>query len=445
MISGETARTALALSSVIPWAIVCFLPAQGHLRGRGREIALWGIPALAVWALLGGLLCGGQGWKLTIWLAISLPAFGFGLQKLVDLPAWKSVSVFLAVCGVQSGVLNLATLAGVLMAGSSTPGVTLAEAAVLCLLSWAALGAAWYPATHAARWLLDEIEMPTTWYVFWILPVVFVGFNLFIRPVDDKNLFVGRMPVVYPVLILVLIALLCLFYFMFYLMAREMGANMRLLRENQFLQIQDAQYEKLQRSIEETRRARHDLRQHLMVLQDCIENRDWEVLSRYANAYGESIPPETLRSYSKNRAADAVLRYYAERAAQQQIEIEIFVQMEERTAIPEPEFCVLLGNLLENAVESCLRQERERFIRVNVRQQGEGLLSVTVDNACRQEPVVEQGRLRSVKHRGVGLGTESARRIAERYHGDLRFQWEDGVFYTSVMLNLDGESQTIAK
>ena len=83
----------------------------------------------------------------------------------------------------------------------------------------------------------------------------------------------------YPILILALLTFLLLFYFMFYLMAAEMNQNTRLLRENELLQLQSAQYRNLQRSIDETRIARHDLRQHLTVLSGYAANKDLDAIS----------------------------------------------------------------------------------------------------------------------------------------------------------------------
>ncbi|WP_243023757.1 GHKL domain-containing protein [Clostridium sp. AM28-20LB] len=44
-------------------------------------------------------------------------------------------------------------------------------------------------------------------------------------------------------------------------------------------------------------------------------------------------------------------------------------------------------------------------------------------------------KLVSTKPAGSGIGTESILMIAEQYHGDARFEWRDGVFYASVLLN----------
>ena len=88
------------------------------------------------------------------------------------------------------------------------------------LFCWTLLGLMWYPATHAARWLLDEIEMPGTWYVFWILPVVFLSLNIVMRPQEYSTLYTNRVMMFYPVLMLALLALLLFCYALFYWMAR---------------------------------------------------------------------------------------------------------------------------------------------------------------------------------------------------------------------------------
>lgn len=107
--------------------------------------------------------------------------------------------------------------------------------------------------------------------------------------------------------------------------------------------------------------------------------------------------------------------------------------MEEQTIIPEPEFCSLLGNLLENALDACAASKTPRFIRLHIRQQGS--LYLTMDNTSDQPPLSDEKRLISSKHDGFGIGTESVRMTAERYNGDARFEWKEGIFYASVMLS----------
>lgn len=246
--------------------------------------------------------------------------------QTVTLSRWKTVSVFLAVCGVFSSMHSLAILTDAfLFQRSGAVALSLGGAAAYVLLCWLLLGLLWYPATHAARWLLDEVETPETWYVFCILPLVFWGLNTVLRPREYSTLYTNRVMNFYPVLILALLGLMLFYYALFYWMARGLARNMRLAQENRLLQIQAAQYRILQKSIADTRRARHDLRQHFKALQGCVESGDLSRVAEYVKAYGESLPPNTVRPFCKNYAVDAVLHHYAEQARLQQTDLEAMV------------------------------------------------------------------------------------------------------------------------
>ncbi|NBK20026.1 ATP-binding protein [Anaerotruncus sp. 1XD42-93] len=432
----------LELSVLIPGAVSCYLPMKGHLDGKGRQIALWGIPALFLWAGVGGAVCYRFRWDTNLWMVPSLVFFALFYCRSVTLSYWKSVSVFLAVCGTFSNLRNLAFLADALLSPKSGPVVfSPGGAAAYALFCWTLLGLMWYPATHAARWLLDEIEMPGTWYVFWILPVVFWSLSIVMQPQEYSTLYTNRVMVFYPVLVLALLTLLLFCYALFYWMARGLAKNMRLAEENRLLQMQAIQYRILQKSIEDTRRARHDLRQHFKALQGCVESGDMAKVAEYVKAYGESLPPDTVRQFCKNYAVDAVLHHYGEQAVRQQTDMEVSVQMEEETIIPQPEFCALLGNLLENAIDGCAASKAPRIIRLHIRQQGKQALYLTLDNTSDQPPESNGGRFLSSSHDGFGIGTESVRVIAKRYNGDTRFEWKDGMFYVSVMLSAENKPE----
>ena len=80
------------------------------------------------------------------------------------------------------------------------------------------------------------------------------------------------------------------------------------------------------------------------------------------------------------------------------------------------------------------------FIRLSAVQTGISPLSITTDNTSAFSPTWMNEKLVSTKPAGSGIGTESIRMIAEQYHGDARFEWRDGVFYASVLLNPDRSS-----
>lgn len=168
-------------------------------------------------------------------------------------------------------------------------------------------------------------------------------------------------------------------------------------------------------------------------LQSYVDHNDMDALCAYITKYMECLPDEPGFHYCSNTAINAILSYYAKKAAQEDIDMQISFPVRDQTVIPETELCVLLGNLLENALEACTVLEGERFIRVNGFLNGESSLVLTIDNTG-SKPEMDGNVFYSSKRKGLGIGTESVRMIVNKYHGDVRFEWRDGVFYASVML-----------
>lgn len=429
-------RASLELAIIFPSAVLCFLPVQDHIRVRRWFLFLWGGLLLGVWTFLGGWVLAVFHWHSNAWLLPSVPLFLFLYCRLVELSLWKTISVALGVCSTFSCVTNLAAaIEAYFFPLHNEPWFPLLGGLVYNFLYWALVAGVWHSATHAARGLINDWEMPRTWYFFWVLPVGVMGVNLYIHSIDIRAFTGETIILLYIVVSVALLAMLLFTYGMFYIVAKKLTANLRLQRENDFLQFQVSRYEALRKSIEESRRVHHDLRQHLKVVQECVAAGDMDTLTDYLKKYDQAIPTDLGRNYCDNYAVNALLRYYGEQAEALGVEMEVSFQAGKETVIPEPEFCALLGNLLENALDACAGASGQRYIQVMARQTGDSVLSLTVDNTSPVPPVVENGRLQSSKRGGSGTGTESVRIIAERYHGDARFQWQDGMFYASVLLN----------
>ena len=204
--------------------------------------------------------------------------------------------------------------------------------------------------------------------------------------------------------------------------------------QEHLLAIQKLQYKQLLRYIEEAKTVRHDLRQHLGVIRAYIKNGETEKLLHYLNDYETILPTNTKRIFCANFAVNAVLTYYAEEARKQKIDFDVTCPLPEQLPAHEPEICALLGNLLENAIDSCKELTNTvPFIRISITCKGRIML-FTVDNSCQSEPKQKNGRFLSTKHDGYGTGTYSVKATAERSGGSVKFEYKDGVFYTSVLL-----------
>ena len=131
--------------------------------------------------------------------------------------------------------------------------------------------AAFYPSTHAVRTMVEDNNFAQTWYVFWVLPLVFILLNIFMIPRYQATLQTGRVLQGYIVLSITLLVLLFWFIAIFLLMANSLNRNARLQQEKQLLSMQQQRYESLKTAIEEARQARHDMRHQLNQISALVE------------------------------------------------------------------------------------------------------------------------------------------------------------------------------
>lgn len=232
-----------------------------------------------------------------------------------------------------------------------------------------------------------------------------------------------------------------LIYYMVVCLINEHDRNYTLETQNHLLYLQTVQYEHLKNRIAETRRARHDLRHHITVMAGFLDAGELDKLAAYLDSYRKSLPDDNSILYCKNSVVNLLLLYFAQQAREKEIAFDVHMDIPASLDIAENDLSVLLGNLLENALEACAQQTHGlRQITVCGKVNGSTLI-LTVDNTYENQILRDaNGAYLSTKHKGAGLGLESVRQIALRYDGAFQAEQKDGVFLASVLLNMREEN-----
>lgn len=422
-----------ATTNSLPFHLFAYIPFWEHLRfSKRRTLLLLLAEQLLYLALLWGLL------HLEIppqqAQFIAMPLYGILFFYFVDMD--KGRIAFLYIFTTDYLMLLTGTVSFI---GRFISDLQLFswQAGMLLLLFFAL--SAPFMVHFLCRTARDifAIHAPEVWRTVWIIPLFISAIVLVstypatqasVQSLLCRLLLMGCMFVIYHYIILII------------QQVQKNAAQREHTRHMEHLvKIQTSHYSLLKTHIEETRRARHDLRQHLTALQGCIDSGNPDALAAYVKKYGEDLP-RSIPVFCQNPAVDAILYFYAQQAAQADIAMDISFQIGDPPIIPEPELCVLLGNLLENALEACASSSqdlpREKCkICVRAQMTGTDMMALTVDNSSVLPPKKTGDGLLSGKHEGLGVGTASVRMIAEKYHGDARFEWKDGIFYASVLLN----------
>ena len=438
-------RPFLELTVILPGMFLAYLPVSSYLRQKPLKLTAWLFPLLLGLCISGGFLsCFFQISTLPV-LFLLLPLLLFLYPKTLRISIWKSGSIFLAVCAVFACINSLSRAVNAI----TTANLNLTENELwfqtksglfynaICL-SFAL--ATWYPASHAAKNMIDDENFARTWYIFWILPLTFIGLNLFMVPRYRNTLYIGRILHGYIVISLVLLAILVLFYAMFLLMADSLNRNARLQQENHFLSLQQARYDNLRAAIEEARQARHDIRHHFLQLSALAENGNLEKIKEYLSHAASKIPNSDLH-FCENQAVDSVLGYYSALAKRENIPFQAKIDLPPRLAIDEIDLCLVLSNLLENALEASQKTNvARRKIDVMICLHHTHLLLIQVENTFDGKIEQKNTVFQSSKRPGNGIGIQSVRHIAEKNGGGSSFTYEDGKFEAKVMLRTDEKS-----
>ena len=379
-------RPVLELLVVLPGLLLGYFPVKTYLKQSPGRLAAWLFPLMACLCIGSGLACYRLGASTFLALAgVALAAICLYTRTLT-ISLWKSGTIALSVCAVFACVNSLsravsAAIIRNLQLPPDGPWLCLGACVFYNAVCWVIVLAAYYPATHTVRAMVEDDNFAQTWYVFWVLPLAFILLNLFMIPRYQSTLQTGRVLQGYIVLSSALLVFMFCFNAVFLLMATSLNRNAKLQQENQFLSMQQQRYENLRTAIEEARQARHDMRHQLNQISALAEAGDLENLKSYLAKTVSRIPNLDM-CFCENRAADSVVGYYCAMAKRDEIPFRARLDLPETLPVDEIDMCLVLSNLLENALEASLRTAPgRRQIEITACVHADRILLIEVENA----------------------------------------------------------------
>lgn len=202
----------------------------------------------------------------------------------------------------------------------------------------------------------------------------------------------------------------------------EREENRQLRRMMEFWHLQSDTQSK---SLEELRRARHDLRHYLCAL-------------------GGARPPDSLRDLKEvpereraplpgDWALSSLVSYYCSEAQRIGVQTDCRLDLRDIPGSYGADLYLIVGNLMENAVEA-LKREGGGWLRARSLS-SPGWFSLVIGNSCSKPLHTKNGQYLSDKALGrFGIGLDTVRRVAERYGGKAKFTTDGREFRASVFL-----------
>lgn len=203
--------------------------------------------------------------------------------------------------------------------------------------------------------------------------------------------------------------------------------------ENYQHKLADRQFEEIRSTYKEMRGWRHDYRNHMQVLKVYLDEGKIEQGKEYIMQMDKDLEEIDHIIKTGSVMADAILNSKLTLARSKNINVNVTAKIPEKLPVTDTEFCVIFGNLLDNAIEACekIQEENNRFIRIYIGMfQKQFYLSVT--NATNHSKRITS--YRTVKGINHGFGLERIDNIVNKHQGFLNRKNEPGVFVTEIML-----------
>lgn len=420
----------------LPAGLLCLAPVKERLRVRVGVFLLASGGAITLFAAVGALVIVRTGYPENALLIPGMVLFFVLYRRLVRVQGLPAVFIFL----VSAAVMGFcAVFTDVLLARREIASL---ESSPTWLMAGAQLGIGMLAATlfwplmeRRVGWLIDSCAQISAWRIVWLMPLAHLVVFIVMAPQDYHTVLVNRVQMLGVVVSLFLLFLLAFQIEQFYRIARSISDSAALREHNSVLAAQASQYAALNSYIQETRRLRHNFRQHLRVLSGLAAKGDVSALTAYLHEVsGKQI--DEYRIIFANPSLNALAGYYDALARTRGVPMEWRVSLPETLEMPEAEMCVLLGNLLENAIEGATTlPEGERSARVICHISGD-MLCLVVENGFDGRVRRKKEGFLSTKHPGEGYGLHSVRTTVARHRGSMSVETEGGVFRVSLLLNL---------
>ena len=187
--------------------------------------------------------------------------------------------------------------------------------------------------------------------------------------------------------------------------------------------------------IDEVKKLRHDFKNHILVMSVLIKDKRYEELSNYIKKmfYEEQIVISRL-IITGNPAMDVIINNKLNKSIMLNIKVHTNIYVSQGLKIDEFELVVVLGNILDNAIEAtCKLEESMRYIKIFIRYYDKKTLTISVSNTYDGKNRFLESKTSKEDKENHGIGLRNVKEVMKRNNGFFEIYCDDKFFKVKVM------------
>ena len=198
-------------------------------------------------------------------------------------------------------------------------------------------------------------------------------------------------------------------------------------------------YQSILRAEEETRKYRHDMNNHFMVIEGYLKKDKPDEAEKYIKSLKESCLNVSRKKYNVgNDVIDAISGYYLQ-LSDDFADINVNGYVPDDIGIDDINLCTIYANLLKNAVEELQRLKSEGYnnliLKIDFRV-GKNFFEISVKNTAKEN--IDFNGINTSTSKGDksnhGIGLSNIKRAVEKENGNITLSQADGFVHADVII-----------
>ncbi len=214
--------------------------------------------------------------------------------------------------------------------------------------------------------------------------------------------------------------------------------------ENDLLKQQNDAYlnqlEIIRESQKNIKMLKHDMKNHVISIQNMIKNVSNVELNDYLETMLDNVNNKKEYVNSGNTEIDSLLNYKINEAAELCSNLDIDINIPNNINIELFDLVVILGNLLDNSLDA-IRKVPDKYLYVEIKLE-KSMLFITVKNTFDGMINKSDNRILTTKNdiHNHGLGLINIENIINKYNGSLDIEYDENTFLVDVVLYVNKNS-----
>ena len=182
---------------------------------------------------------------------------------------------------------------------------------------------------------------------------------------------------------------------------------------------------------------RHDYHNHIQAMQASMALEKYDEVIEYLRQLNNDLTQVDTSIKTGRVMVDAILNSKINIANQNGIPVNAKARIPDNTPVSDVDLCVIIGNLLDNAVEENQKiPSKDRFIRVYIGQKNTQFYLVITNAAGKKQPKTGNS-FPTLKGSNHGFGLMRVESIVKKYAGLFCTDSEDGGFTAEILIPIE--------